>query len=211
MSENRWLDTVIKVYKFNFGTTPTPVVWEVGSRDGHDGVELAKRIYKGDEKWFWSRATVVCFEPNPAQARIINENYPTVRVEELAASNITGTSDFIVYKGNEGDVGSSSLDLNWKGDDLEGDVIKVKTVKLRDMISKHDKIDIMKIDVEGYSMEVLEGLGSKLRNIKVFHIETETWTGSDKKVRDYMNSKGYILVDTVEQYGGMPDMVFVKG
>ena len=115
----------------------------------------------------------------------------------------------MVYAGDEGAVGSSSLNLRWKEDDLPGHVITVPIDRLENLIGD-EKIDIMKIDTEGHSMEVLEGLGEKLKQVKCFHVETEKWTDSNIKVRAYMMSHGYLLVDDTEQYGGMPDQVWVR-
>lgn len=206
---NTWLDAALQAHERFFGKKEKPVIWEVGSRDGKDGVELAKRIYSGEDMWFWSNATVVCLEANPAQAKIIKKNYPEVEVIEVAASNHTGEADFIVYHGDEGAVGSSSLNLRWKEDDLEGHLIKVKTERLENLMGD-SKIDIMKIDCEGHSPEVIEGIGEKLKQVRVFHVETEKWTDSNIKVKAFMMSHGFTLVSEEEQYGGMPDQVWVR-
>ena len=184
-------------------------MWEVGSRDGRDAVELAERIYDGLKEWFWSNADIVCFEANPDQAEIIRTNYSEIEVFELAASNRNSTAQFRVYHGDEGAVGSSSLNLDWKGDELEGHNIEVETKRL-DSIITDEIIDIMKIDVEGYSLQVLQGIGEKLNQIRVMHIETETWYRTDKKVEDYLKVRGWTLVDVSEQYGGMPDQVWLN-
>ncbi len=205
---NHWLDPLIKNYINYFGTTKKPVVWEVGSRDGRDAVEIATRIYDGREDWFWSYARIVALEPNPEQAKIIEKNYPEIDVMKIAASNQKGEAPFVVYAGDEGAIGSSSLNLHWK-DDLQGHVIRVAIDRLDNLIGD-EQIDIMKIDTEGHSMEVLEGLGDKLKQIKAFHIETEKWTDSNIKVKAYMMGHGFTLVDETEQYGGMPDQVWVR-
>jgi FkbM family methyltransferase len=207
---NTWLNPVVQAYEKIYGLTDKPVVWEVGSRDGHDGVELARRIYRGNLDWFWTNAKVVCIEANPDQVKVIHRNYPEAKVIHRAASNETGQAPFMVYKGDEGAVGSSSLDLEWKGDDLEGDVIQVQTVRLEELI-KDEQIDIMAIDVEGYSMQVLEGLGDKLRQVKVFYIETEHWNNTYVQVKVFMQSQGYTLVSEEQRWGGMPELVFVRG
>lgn len=206
---NKWLDSTIKNYMHYFSAQKKPVVWEVGSRDGHDGVELARRIYYGEDEWFWANATIVCFEPNPEQARIIEKNYPEVSVYEMAASDQGRFADFMVYEGDEGAVGSSSLNLDWKEKDLDGTVIRVEAARL-DTIISDEVIDIMKIDVEGHSLQVLEGLGEKLKQIKVIHVETETWTGSDRLTEHFMKNHGWQLVDVQEQWGGMPDQVWIN-
>ena len=166
---NHWLDPLIKNYINYFGRTKKPVVWEVGSRDGRDAVEMATRIYDGIEDWFWSYAKIVALEPNPDQAKIIEKNYPEMEVMKLAASNQKGEAPFVIYAGDEGAIGSSSLNIHWK-EDLPGHVITVKIDRLDNLIGD-EQIDIMKIDTEGHSMEVLEGLGDKLKQVKVFHIE----------------------------------------
>lgn len=205
---NKWLDSTVNNYNHYFGKTERPVVWEVGSRDGKDAVELAKRIYEGDKNWFWVNSTIVCFEPNPDQAKIIKKNYPEVEVLELAASNKAGVQSFRVYHGDEGAVGSSSLNLNWKEKDFKGHIIRVTTTRLDSLVN--ETVDIMKIDVEGYSLQVLEGLGRKLKQIKVIHVETETWTGSDKAVERFMKTRGWTLVDVAEEWSGMPDQVWLN-
>lgn len=206
---NTWLDPLIQNYEAYFGKTDSPVVWEVGSRDGKDAVEIATRIYNGHPDWFWTKAEITVMEPNPDQVKIIKKNLPDLAVIPKAASNFTGSAPFIVYEGDEGAVGSSSLNLRWKEDDLKGHQITVDVVQLKDII-KDDHIDIMKIDVEGSSMEVIEGMGDKLKRVKVFHIETEKWTDSNIKMKAFMMAHGYLLVDETEQYGGMPDQVWVR-
>lgn len=208
-SINTWLDPLIQNYLNYFGATERPVVWEVGSRDGKDGAEIAKRIYSGDPTWFWSKSRVVALEPNPDQAKIIRGNYSEIEVIEVAASNEKGEAPFMVYAGDEGAIGSSSLNLRWKEDDLPGHVIRVPTDKLDNLVGD-EQIDIMKIDVEGFSVQVMEGFMEKMQQVKVFHIETEKWTDSNIKIKALMTSHGYLLVDETEQYGGMPDQVWVR-
>lgn len=206
---NTWLNPLIQNYIHYFGATERPVVWEVGSRDGKDAVEMATRIYAGEEQWFWSRSVIVALEPNPEQAKIIEEKYPEIDVMQIAASNQKGEAPFMVYIGDEGAVGSSSLDLHWKENDLDGHVITVKIDRLENLIGD-EEIDVMKIDCEGHSLEVIEGLGDKVRQVKAFHIETEKWTDSNIKMKPIMTNHGYVLVDETEQYGGMPDQTWVR-
>lgn len=206
---NTWLNPVIQAYERFFGKTNRPVIWEVGSRDGNDAVELARRIYSSEEKWFWNYAEITAVEANPDQAKIIRKNWPEMEVIGIAVSNQKGSAPFMVYEGDEGAVGSSSLNLHWKENDLKGHEIVVETERL-DVLVGDQKIDIMKIDVEGFSLEVIEGLGDKVRNVKVFHIETEKWTDSNIKMKPIMSNHGFTLVDETEQYGGMPDQVWVR-
>ena len=196
---NQFLTSTVDAYLAT-QHTGTQTVWDVGSRDGRDGVELGERC----------QADVTCVEANSEQAEVIRRSYPQVRVYELAASDRRGVAPFMVYEGSEGDVGSSSLDLRWKAHDhLPGHVVQVRTERLDSLVGD-EQIGVMKIDVEGHSLQVLKGLGKKLRNVQVFHIETETWTHSDTRIKAFMQSHGYKLVDEQEQYLHMPDLVFVR-
>lgn len=197
---NEWLTPVVDAFTDRFGYVDSPVVWEVGSRDGHDGVELADRILAS------GTPQVHCIEANPAQAKIIKMNYPQANVIELAVSDYDGEAEFTVYHGDEGAVGSSSLNSEWKPG-LENHKIKVQVKRLEDIIGT-DEIDIMKIDVEGFSVQALNGLGYKIRQVKVYHIETESWHKTDDAVKKIMSEAGYELTDEREQYAGMPDLTF---
>lgn len=205
---NEWLTPIVEAYLKYFGMSSAPVVWEVGSRDGHDGFELMKRISAG-----WraeQKAKVVCLEPNPAQAKVIRQNYPTAIVYELAAGEKPRKAKFKVYHGNEGDVGSSSLHLDWKkGSGLKSHIITVQVVRLDSLVGD-EIIDEMKIDVEGYGYQALKGLGEKLNQVRVLHIETEHDSKSDEKVKKYLEKRGWELVDEREQWGSMPDLTFVN-
>lgn len=87
--------------------------------------------------------------------------------------------------------------------------ITVEVKRLEGMIG-NDEIDIMKIDTEGFSVQVLAGLGDKIRQVKIYHIETESWHKTDQYVEDIMEEAGYKLYDEREQYAGMPDLTFYR-
>ena len=61
-------------------------------------------------------------------------------------------------------------------------------------------IDIVKVDTEGFSYQVLEGFGDRIKNVKLFHLETETEPThkehkNNKEVAAFMEQKGFVLVD----------------
>lgn len=202
---NEWLTPIVDAYVQKYGTVNTPNVWEVGSRDGIDGYEIAERIASNPNK-----VRVTCIEPNPEQADIIRESYPQSIVYELAAGDETRKAKFKVYHGNEGDVGSSSLHLDWKkGSGLKSHIITVQVVRLEDIIDD-EIIDIMAIDTEGYSYEALIGLGGKINQVRALYIETENDSGSNDKVKKYMSLCGFEFVSEAERWGGMPECVFVN-
>ena len=196
---NKWLTSTVKTYTDQYGLTDKPVIYEVGSRDGNDGVELAARIYSGDN--LWKDSTIVLFEANPPQQKLIEEKYPEALLIKEAILDKAGTVEFLQLKGDKNVVGSSTMDLtrtrqHWA---KNNDVIKVPTRRLDDVIKelKHEntQIDIMKIDIEGYTAEALRSLGKYLTNVRVFHLETEVEGAAraetNLEIVKYMEEQGY--------------------
>lgn len=217
---NKWLDTTVSAYKRYFGEATSPIIYEVGSRDGKDGIELAERIFDGVPQNVDHKG-VILFEPNPAQAKVIKKAYPNAVLLNLAASDRNGKADFLQISDptNEAAVGSSSMDLRRRRTKPGiKRVIKVNTERLDSVMGnlKHLSVDIMKIDAEGYSYEILQGLGSRLGDIKVLHIETEmvgdrgVTNKTNRDVFAFMRDAGFLCYALEYEWGGIEDQVWVN-
>lgn len=206
---NKWLTSPVKSYTDTYGLTSKPIVYEVGSRDGKDGVELAQRIYEGDD--LWNDATIVLFECNPPQQEVIRSEYPKATLITEAISDKKGEVEFLQIHGDNNMVGSSSMNLNrikesWVKDTT---TIKVPTRRLDSVIEElghqHVDIDIMKIDIEHFTYEALISLGNYLRNVKVFHLETEIERVARNKsnfdIALFMEANGYICTALENEWG----------
>lgn len=101
---------------------------------------------------------VHAFEPMPQAIRLLRKNCEHLRnvcIHEHALSNHDGSSDFSVRKQGE----TSSL-----GDDPQAaQVIRVRTDTIDNLFSAQDRVDAIKIDVEGYELEVLQGARGTIR------------------------------------------------
>ena len=74
---------------------------------------------------------------------------------------------------------------------------------------KLEKVDLIKIDAEGYEMKVLEGANKTLESCQYLMIElnnnTKKYGSSNRDVEKYLNDKGWrVLIDH------WPDKVFCK-
>ena len=85
-----------------------------------------------------------------------------------------------------------------RGTEYEGTTFKLKTTTVENfcLLNKVDFIDVVKLDVEGCSYEVLGGFGDLLRTVKIIHVETEQtqhFTGqyTEEKVFELLEKAGF--------------------
>lgn len=106
---NKWLTSTVDTYLKHFGIKINPIVYDVGSRDGDDGIELAQRISKhritGDN--------IILFECNPPQQEVIRKRHRKAVLITDAISDKGGeTVEFLQIEGDKNMRGSSSMDLD---------------------------------------------------------------------------------------------------
>src|SRR5690606_16013908 len=155
------------------------------------------------------RQYVVCVEARPDAAEAIRENHPTFGLLPYAVGERAGRAPFLVLEDKELR-GSSSLNLHraltHRGDSR---VIEVEVMRLDELLpAAFTPIDVMKIDVEGSTLPALFGLGERLRDVRVLHVETETleraaWgePANNHAVAYYLRAFGFRLVDVSYQWG----------
>lgn len=215
---NKWLDSTVKTYLDAYGATTAPLVFDIGSRDGMAGYELAERISGG----VIEHSKVVLFECNPLSQELIKRNYPKATLVKEAILDVSGkTVEFVQMKGDMNIVGSSSMDLNRVNEPWLKDyeIIKVKTKRVDEVIEElgyqNAEIDILKLDIEHYSMEGLLSMGKYLRNARVLHVETEPENVARKysnlDVALFMQQNGFKLVDILYEWGDtIQDQVYLR-
>ena len=77
-------------------------------------------------------------------------------------------------------------------------------------------IDVVKVDTEGYTWQVLQGFGDRLKDVKLFHLETEKTSTTPEhmtsdKVAEFMSAQGFVLVDTSHEWGEIiQDQIWVN-
>jgi FkbM family methyltransferase len=140
------------------------------------------------------RAKGICFEPVPSTFERLMDN---IRINNLCdrviAKNI-GLSD------REGDLvftaGEDTTNHIVAGDELASNVVRVKVMPL-DVILGGATPSLLKIDVEGYEMAVLEGARQTLENLRLRSIIMEL-NGSgrrygfkDDEIVAYMENLGF--------------------
>lgn len=164
-----------ETYAERFNSPPATIL-EIGSRDGNDAEYL--RFFSSADPW-----NVFIVEPHPESFRSIIEKYPLFNVYNLAISDKPGVVKFNAIPPTQyppSVVGTSSLlnrnkQLNIKNAIFPERWINVLAIDGYTLLQLIDKseIDAVKIDVEGFSWEVLKSFGDSIRVMKALHIEVE--------------------------------------
>jgi len=165
---------------------------EIGSKDGNDAAYISN-ILSIDPK------NIYILEAHAAFYKMIKRNYPDDQVFNLAGWNETTQIEF--HAARDRDDGRSSV--------LPRDIYKdsnfIKTMvdatRIDHFLDQRNRteIDVVKIDAEGATYEVLSGFGNILGKVKLFQLETEPypiWSGqkTKKEVFEFMDEAAFHLV-----------------
>jgi FkbM family methyltransferase len=152
------------------------------------------------------------FEPIPSNFKEIEQSkYRTEKwhlVNKAVGSKIGETEMHIANR----ITASSLLDLNpEKVDGLYADVLtqketlSIKVTTIEHEIPKNVPVDILKMDVQGYEMEVLKGCGGVLKNIKLIVLEINNHDGFKNaptyfEIDEFMRDNNFELYDLLPNY-----------
>lgn len=176
------------------------IFFEIGSHFGIDTLELFK-VTKN----------IHCFEPDYRNVEIFNRLNLPVILNEIAVSDIDGTSPFYLSSGNvfnsqygptnnvimnNNDWSASSSLMSPKNHITKtpwvtfNNIIEVKTKKIETYCLENniDRIDFIWMDVQGAESKVINGMGS-LKN-KIHYIYTEY---SDEELYENQLNKNQII------------------
>ena len=200
MDSGIWLQPIIDRYQKHFGGPISKIV-DAGSRDGDDAQWILDRLP------IQENVQVICVEARRNAAEAIQEKYPNFLVFATAVSDFIGNSKFVEMMEDDF-AGSSSLMLERQNAYATKSVIINVPVTRLDMIVPSGTIDILKIDVEGHSIPVISGMGDRMQDVLVAHIETETperkiWgeSSNNLEVMKLMQDLGFSLADVSYQWG----------
>ena len=183
---------------------------EIGSRDGHDS-HYVSQYHKINP------LNVYVFEAHPTCYLNIKKSYPQFNTFNVAITDKTGPVKFNAgIIGKESNVGISSLlDRTTKFNNFISEEVEVDGWKMEDILSHFnlEGFDLLKIDVEGASLSVLKGFGTKLVNSKFIQIEleyTSVWENQSlyQEVTDFLNHLGFSIIEEVNLDNIQCDVLF---
>ncbi|WP_266081735.1 FkbM family methyltransferase [Haladaptatus caseinilyticus] len=162
------------------------VVYDIGANIGTHTCFIGKRLKSG---------MVVAFEPMPKNATRLRYNLSTNlpadrwQIAEFALSNKDGSGTLAVKSQNYGE-GKHSLSADGE---LKIDVMRGETLIAKE---RFPTPDILKIDVEGAELQVLEGFGEQLSDIRIVYAElhhdlSEKYGTSTDEIEAYLRNNGF--------------------
>jgi len=185
---SRWICGEIlagKTYPFLPFVDDVQVVFDVGGNCGATTVHLA-RHYPGAE--------VHTFEPGSEPRAILERNaaqYPNVHVHPIGLSSVDQTVP--LYRG-DGDTGMGSVFRRSVNLD-ESEPVELRAAGAWAAAHDIDRIDVLKVDVEGCEVDVLESLAGLLPTVKVLYLEYDS--------RQSRRTLDRLLAPTHELYTGL--------
>jgi FkbM family methyltransferase len=184
-------------------------IFEIGANLGQDAENL-RALFQLEQK------DVFVFEPHPDLFNRIIKRY-NFNAFNLAIGDKTGVIDFNFVKLTTLNSGvSSALKHKTLNDDLFF-TQKTQLLTLKDFVESNNikSIDLLKIDVEGYTFEVLSGSGDFINNIKVIQLESElneVWVGqvTFNVVANFLSLKQFQMVHFELLDGNQCDSMWIR-
>ena len=164
---------------------------EVGANLGQDSAYLSHKLRINPKD-------VYCFEPIEEYAKYIKDTYG-FQVTIKAVSDSKQISDFFLPDDPINNLGSASLKFHVLNSKItrQVDVIRLDEWMIHSSLSS---VDLLKIDSEGNSFEVLSSLGDLIRSVKIIQLETEVvriWDQQylEKDVFNLLEKSSFVLLD----------------
>ena len=171
------LKKVMKNIKLSLGKNFSTLI-DVGSHHGEYILSIKKNF---------NIKEIYGFEPNPNAFKILKKNI--IKFQEINIFNygIADTEEDKILNQNIESSSSSINSLNKNSKYYKkkyflfnflnlkkvSNSVKIKAINLANFIEekKIDKIDLLKVDTEGYEFKIIKGLGKNISKIKLIHLE----------------------------------------
>lgn len=200
------MEEVVEIYKKYFGTK-ADIVMDIGTRDGEDAYFFQQKL---------NAENIYAVDARDEAIDSTKRTYPHFNVIKACISdNDTTITTFYKVISEDKDYSGSSSIYNEKlfRPEYPHEIVKIRTMTMEKLlkIEKIDKriIDIVKVDIEGFTYQLLVGMKDYIHNVKMFHLETEKWSThtehkNSEEVAKFMLDKGFILES--KQYEWGPDI-----
>jgi FkbM family methyltransferase len=194
--------------RYHFKEYQFKTFFDVGANIGQSVSHIRKNFEKVD---------IFCFEPVSKTFDIlkINTANQNVTCYQIALGAQNTEMDIYIDRNNKGSDMNSLKNITRPDHSDQIDLVKEKIIvqTLDDFCSSNsiNKIDYLKIDTEGYDLEVLKGGSNFIKNQSVGFIEVEVGMNPENKfhvgfveVKKYLENFGYRIYGIYEQMQEWP-------
>jgi len=158
------------------------VFLDIGAHIGKYSLCMAKIVGE--------KGLVIAIEPHPRNYKALLNNIFINNIRNVHAVNIAGwNKDCEIEMFIAPVSGNHSLKLNYGKEKI---IVKAKPLDEIIKEKKIDRLDLVKIDVEGAELEVLQGLENSLRQYHP-HVVVETFEVNTTKVKEFMEKNDYSI------------------
>lgn len=190
----------------NWSTLQVKNIFEIGANFAQDAEYLALGFEVPSEN-------VYVFEAHPDIYDVITKIHK-FNAYNYAVFNQTREIIFNVLPITEANTGLSSI-LNLQN--RETKPVKVPAIRMDDFMNEHgiQKIDFLKLDVEGCNWEVLDGFGDRLKDVNAVHVEAEHQSNYQEKnhlfddIRNILIKNGFEMV-FFQRYVSQSDSLWIQ-
>ena len=151
---------------YAFKARETPLIIDCGSNIGMSCLYF-KSIYP--------KATILALEADPDIAKVLEENMNKNKFNDI---KVIPKAVWINNKGitfaTEGADAGSIFGKNSKK--------SVLSIRLKDILKQYELIDLLKIDIEGAELEVLEDCKDQLHKVTNLIVEYHSWNNFEQKL-----------------------------
>ena len=147
-----------EAYKFKTNS-PHPLIIDCGANIGLSTIYF---------KTLYPESKIIAFEADPNIYSFLCKNIESFGYKDITHYNLAvwNKNDSVLSFLSEGGAGGRIEDKS-----TDQQYIKVKTARLKDYISKNERIDFLKIDIEGAEYNVLLDCAHNLTNVMALFIE----------------------------------------
>lgn len=161
---------VDEIYKFN-AHDETPIIYDCGANIGMSCLYF-KKVYPN--------AKIKAFEADPVIADILKTNLSKNGIHDVEIINKAVWIDYDgIEFGSEGADGGSIY--------INGNKIKVESIRLKDLLERETNVDLLKIDIEGAEYAVLKDCMNSLYMVKYIFVEYHSWNKEVQKLGEILN------------------------
>jgi FkbM family methyltransferase len=181
---------------------------DVGAHIGSYAIPIAKNAQK-----------VIAFEPNKDSFDLLTKNIALNHLTNIEAHNIAvskkrGAVSFIyghesIYSMIMDSDQSTNVEVTENAKPNNNNIHLVNTTDLDSALSKEDRVDWIKIDVEGHEVDALEGAIQTIRIHKP-KIIIEIWPKNMAKIKTMVHSFGYSIEQIYSEYFLLKPMLDAK-